>query len=308
MNPSPLYSVYSTLLYFDLFRYPLRIEEIVKYCHYQKLNRVEVADVLTILQKEEVVFQFDTYYSLRNQPELIHRREEGNQLALKKWEKAYKYSSLMMKFPFVRAVWISGSLSKDFMDKHSDIDYFIVTEPGRLWICRTLLTAFKKIFLLNSHEHFCINYFIDSDSLKMEDRNLFTATELLTLRPVSNEKLYQEFLLMNDWANTFLPGFHAFPYEAMYEAPKSNLQSISEKIINVFPVNFFEKLFLKISLKYWNKKLPNINDKVKKNQVMANSTVSKLHPQGYKSKVLSLYTDGIEKCPQIVVDSVIQAT
>ena len=79
--------------------------------------------------------------------------------------KAKAKARFISKFPFVAAVGVSGSLSKGYYDSDSDIDFFIITQHNRLWICRTLLMVYKKIFLLNSRKYFCPNYFISSEQL-----------------------------------------------------------------------------------------------------------------------------------------------
>ena len=98
--------------------------------------------------------------------------------------KALRNARLIFHFPFTRAIMISGSLSKNYADEASDVDYFIIVKPGRLWIARTLLIIYKRIFLMNSKKYFCVNYFIDEDHLEIEEKNLFTAVELTTLIPI----------------------------------------------------------------------------------------------------------------------------
>ena len=79
-------------------------------------------------------------------------------------------TKFISKFPYVRAILLSGSISKGYMDKDSDVDYFIITQPNRLWVTRLLLMLFKKIFLFNSRKVFCINYFVDSEKLEIEEK------------------------------------------------------------------------------------------------------------------------------------------
>ena len=73
--------------------------------------------------------------------------------------KAIKISRKIAKFPFVESVNLSGSLSKGYYDLEDDIDFFIITKPNRLWIARTLLILYKKVFLLNSKKHFIFEVF-----------------------------------------------------------------------------------------------------------------------------------------------------
>ena len=46
--------------------------------------------------------------------------------------RAEKIAKLFYKFPYVRAVGVSGSVSKNFADENADIDYFIITKANRL--------------------------------------------------------------------------------------------------------------------------------------------------------------------------------
>ena len=63
------------------------------------------------------------------------------------YQKALTVSRLISKFPYVEGVGISGSLSKGYYDDDGDIDFFIITSPKRLWIARTFLILYKKLFL-----------------------------------------------------------------------------------------------------------------------------------------------------------------
>ena len=96
-------------------------------------------------------FQHQEFYSIQSRVnELSLQRELKEKEAKKYLKKLPFFVGLVSMFPFVRGIAISGSLSKGVMYKDGDIDYFIVTAPERLWICRTMLVLFKKLFLLNS--------------------------------------------------------------------------------------------------------------------------------------------------------------
>ncbi len=62
---------------------------------------------------------------LKNEPFLVERREKGNTKAAEMIAIARKVGDLLIRFPYVRGIAISGSLSKNFADDDSDID------PGR---------------------------------------------------------------------------------------------------------------------------------------------------------------------------------
>lgn len=125
------------------------------------------------------------FYLSHGSADIIRVRHEREQKARLMLSAAATMGALLRRFPFVQAAFLSGALSKGVATKGADVDLFIITSEQRLWISRTFLTAFKKFFLLNSKKFFCLNYFITEEHLEIPEKNIYSATELLTLRPPS---------------------------------------------------------------------------------------------------------------------------
>ncbi|HEX8060821.1 MAG TPA: hypothetical protein VF473_07790 [Cyclobacteriaceae bacterium] len=200
-------AVIKPLLYSDIFNYPLTAAEIFERLEILCLDIKLVEEELRQLTEAKVLFRFDDFYSLRDDVSLALRRKAGNKMAKDIMPRAINRSRLIYSFPFVRAVMISGSLSKDFMEKSGDIDFFIVTAPGRVWITRGLLALFQRVVFLNSHKYFCVNYYLDHDHLSLDERNIFTATELITLKPMCGNGYYDSLIRDNGWVKEYYPGF-----------------------------------------------------------------------------------------------------
>src|SRR4051812_17354212 len=111
--PLPDNYVLAALAYFDLFSYPLTRSEIVTFLPAGR-SAEDVSNALELLLKTKQVFNFGRYYLLRNDFSLVKRREAGNLKATEMLVTAKKVSRLLMHFPFVRGVAISGSLSKNY--------------------------------------------------------------------------------------------------------------------------------------------------------------------------------------------------
>jgi hypothetical protein len=222
-------AVIKTLLYSDIFHYPLTAREIFERLEipFNSIDLVE--DALGQLVAAQVVYRFDDFYSLHDDVSLAIRRSMGNKMAKEIMPRAIRRSRLIFSFPFVRAVMISGSLSKDFFGKECDIDFFIVTEPGRVWLTRGLLALFQRIFLFNSHKYFCVNYYVDHDHLTLDERNIFTATEVITLKPMCGNEHYETLMKNNQWVKDFYPQFNP-------SAP------VSHSSFAWWPKRFFERL------------------------------------------------------------------
>jgi hypothetical protein len=283
--------ILKTLLYFDIFSYPLNDQEIYRFLSCEGVTFTEVVTSLEELTREKYIFQFQELYSVQNNEAIISRRLRGNQEALKCLPLARKQAKLISKFPFVRAVLASGSLSKGYMDNNSDLDFFVICERNRIWISRMLLALYKRIFLFNSHKNFCINYYVDTGHLEIDEKNIFTATELATLIPLSNAKMYFELLAANKWLLDMFPNFKSRDISQSADVSQPQYIKMAEKILNSVGDQLNESL-RKVTLNRWKRLYYSTHEK-KEFDIAFKSTagVSKNHPRNFQQKVLSAYRD-----------------
>lgn len=278
--------VLHTLMYFDVFRHPLTLDEIYTYCQWEACSLSDTAAAIEELQAAGILNSRDGFYFIFGSEMHIDLRRERNNRALRYSTKAEKWSRFISGFPFVRAVYISGSLSKGTMDKDGDIDYFILTEPERLWVARTLLILFKKLFLFNSRKYFCVNYFLDTNNLAIPDRNLFAATEIVFLRPMRDTDFFRQFLEENKWSSIFYPNANK---TAGTIPPTRNgkFKNMTEKLLGGSFGAWMDEQFFRITLRRWKKKFPHIKESHFEIDFRSRKNVSKHHPQGFQRVVLS---------------------
>ena len=134
-------SVLRVIAYFDVFSYPLTLSEIFEYCDIAAVNLSAFEHTLARLVMNKTIRKLDQFYFLGDES-CIHQRIAANNYSDYLLEKSKNYIRLMASFPFVRGIFISGSLSKRNAGPDADVDYFIITAENRLWICRTLLVLF----------------------------------------------------------------------------------------------------------------------------------------------------------------------
>lgn len=280
-----------TLLYYDIFNYPLRAEEVVRFLGMRESESVVISRLLHLCNQKNI-FQFGALFSLSNNDASAKRRLKGNAEAERLLALAKKRAKLIAMFPFVRAVMASGSLSKGFMDENSDLDFFIVTAPNRLWIARTLLVVYKRFFLFNSHKYFCVNYFVDEYHLEIEEKNLFTATELATVIPLWGAQHYTNLHKANGWLNNFFPNYKQRSLKHVPATSKSNFKRIVEDCINLLSVDSLEKYFRERTIARW-KRLYEKNYAASDFKVAFKSKAyaSKNHPRNYQRSVIEIYED-----------------
>ncbi len=282
--------ILSALSYFDIFKHPLTLNELFLNVHYITFDFDRFKKLVDYGIEEKIINKKDNYYFLGNESN-IARRQQGEELVVNLTRRARFCVKLISLFPFTRSVMISGSFSKGYMDKNADIDFFIVTQPKRLWICRTMLIIYKKLFLLNSRKYFCLNYFVDADTMEINDKNIFTATEITYLLPQFNMEVYNQFLYKNKWAQEIY--YPNFKREKVNEVrPAKFLLTIKNGFEFVLKQNVFnglENFCKKQTTSFWQRKFKNEGPAWFKNQLQNTAQISKHHPNGYRNKVLEMY-------------------
>lgn len=288
-------SVLKALAYFDIFHYPLTKEEIRIYLD-RRMAANELATLLTSLIADKIIFLHNGVYSLQDNPLLSYRRYQGNRRAEKMLVKAHRIGRVLYQFPFVRAVGVSGSLSKNYADEKADIDFFIITKSSRLWIARTLMHLFKKLtFLTGRQRLYCMNYYIDEEALQLADQNIFTAIELKTVVPVAGEDTMNTFFKMNSWADTWLP---VCPQRLQKEKGTKPgwLKKWMEGLLNNKVGDKIDDVFFRLTSNRWKRKERNgkRNEKGIRMGLVTDKHFAKSNPGDFQEKVLSLYRQRID--------------
>ncbi len=291
-------SIIKVLCYFDIFNYPLKSEEILYFLCTSHVIQKDVDTQLGELKMRKRIYQLEIFYSTKDDASLVERRKKGNIEAQKFLTKAIAQANLIHSFPFIKSVMTSGSLSKGYMDEKCDLDFFLITESGRVWIARTLLAIYKRIFLLNSHKYFCLNYYIDEDHLTIDEKNLFTATELATLIPLKGTNYYQQLMIKNNWVKHFLPNFKPKPFLEDVRQNKGVLSILVEKILR-YPIgDRIESYCMRIS-HHRSERLYQSQYSKEDFEIAfkTNKSTSKNHPKNYQQKVRELYEAKLKTFP-----------
>lgn len=301
--------VLRTIIYYDIFNYPLTESDILNNCGLSSTSFKPCSNALKYLVDKNIIFNLGGFYSLSNNQKAIDRRIRGNEEAKIWLKKSRRFSRLISWFPFVRGISLSGSLSKGFVDEDPDIDYFIITKPNRLWIARTFLIGFKKIFLLNSYKYFCLNYFVTQDNMEIEEKNLFTATEIATMIPVFGNHVKKSFFESNQWIQEFFPKFEIDVQEDVPYNKTGTLKRFIEFILSGKLGDKLDAHFMKATMKHWSKKFgEQFTEEEFLLSFKSSKNTSKHHPQNFQKKVLNEFNkklNEIENQHQIKIEKII---
>lgn len=287
------FKILEIIAYFDIFNHPVNETEL---CMLVNLNSTVLRIETNSLIEQRMVYSLGNYFSIQQEIQtLIVEREKKVQIAAEYYPKIKKYAQIIQRFPYVRAIAISGSLSKGVMQSDGDIDFFIITAPNRLWTCRSLLILYKKIRLLNSRKYFCLNYFVDTDHLEIIDKNIFTAIELFYLLPIySKDQSLEAFFTKNLWIKEFVHE-HVERNKAYFLPNPNKKQNRVESFFNGKWGNYIEHWLHRITLKRWRKKFKHFGDEKLERAMRSTKGVSKHHPQDFQNAVLTQLHSRLEK-------------
>jgi hypothetical protein len=287
-------AILKTLIYFDIFDYPLSEKEIKNFLGYDISHEIFTSALLQ-LSFDKMIFRLGEFYSLQNNRHRAEERMQGNLRAQPLLAKAAKIGAFLYKFPYVRAVAVSGSLSKNYADRKADIDYFIITQANRLWVARTILHLFKKFtFLVGKENFFCMNYFVDEEDLIIPEKNIYTAVEIVTLLPLAGTFTLNKFFEKNNWTKKWLP---CYEYKRNLKTAErgSGFKKFTEWFLNSRAGEKFDTFLYRWTTRRWQKKeqLGRKNSKGRVMNLVTGKHFSKSNPETFQEKILTRYNDKI---------------
>lgn len=231
MNPIEA-AILRTVLYADLFNFPLTIPEI----HHFLIHDT----ILTLDQIEQCLRHSDTLRPLLNtidgyvvyggRDELVNIRQQREMSSKKLWPVAVRYGAWLARLPFVRMVALTGALSMhNAADDDDDLDYILVTAQHRVWLARAFSIVLVRLARLQGTQ-LCPNYVLAESALVQEKHDIFIAHEVVQMVPLYGYDLYDCFRSKNTWVSQQLPNANgAFYREA--EVPLSRSWQLGKNAI-----------------------------------------------------------------------------
>jgi hypothetical protein len=235
-----LSSIFHTLAYADVFDYPLTAGEVYRYL---TSARASPEDVRRALGDEECFARVGDYFTLRGREYIVETRKRRAGVSARLWTHALRYGRMLALLPFVRMVAVTGSLAMNNADDGKDIDFMIVTEPGRLWTVRALSLLIARFARLTG-VHLCPNYLVTRNALELPERSLYVAHEVAQMVPLSGMEIYRELRRANSWTGDYLPNAaHApgFPQTVKAVYQSLTIQRVLELLFRLPFFVLFEK-------------------------------------------------------------------
>lgn len=225
MRPTAIdMDIYRTVAWFSVFGYPVTAFEVWKWL-YAPSSEHALADVFQALAESpwlaaELQRHQGCFAVLSAPPiaQLCDTRHDRFLDAVRKFAKVRRAAALFARVPSVRAVAVGNTLSWWHTRPESDIDLFIVTQPGTIWATRALLVF--PFALLGKRpsatkeprvDTFCFSFFVTQDALQMqplalEGEDPYLAYWTKALVPLfDREEVFSRMGEENPWVDSLLP-------------------------------------------------------------------------------------------------------
>ena len=202
---------------FELFSSLLK-PRLVTTCAERDISYADILDVLDQLKGLDIVREEHGFYFfsfLQN----THKAFGAYRIATdgildQKWRIVKKYLPLFRFLPFVRGVFVSGSLATGTVRESSDFDFLVISQPNRLYTLRLFsVIFFDMLGIRRKPKHtdveikdkICLNHYLSSSSLVMKDQlveGMFLYTRLVPTY-MRNEMLINHFFQANEWIRDY---------------------------------------------------------------------------------------------------------
>ncbi len=297
-------SILRTLAYFDVFGYALTKEELFRYRYTDNPDlRITYTDFVLRLGG---VPNKDGFYFLLGREENVATRQRAVKWFEEKMKIAIRAVKKIRWVPFLRAVFVCNTLAGPGLKEESDIDVFIITRKGRIWLVRFLATLVLKFFRLRTFKNkkkdrVCLSFYVTDDNLNLSkiaiDEDIYLMYWLAQLIPIYDpDNLHSSVQRANQWVEKYLP--NAFvPFEL------SGRLRVDNGAVSKFLKNLLEKI--------WGRAYGDLMEKqareaqkvrIKMNYgsagIIINEQMLKFHENDRRSEYSNLW---IERCKKYVI-------
>jgi hypothetical protein len=277
-------AIVKTLLYSDIFDYPLTKEELWKYLILDK--KISPENFTQSLHSLSIISQADGYYFIKDRRKIVALRKKRQKESAVKKNSIVSIVRFLSWLPTIQLIGLSGAVAVNNAEKNDDIDLFIITKKNTLWMTRFLVTALLSIIGIRrkrndkkSKNKICLNMFMDESKLTFEKnrKDLFTAHEIVQVVLLfERNNIYVRFISANSWVKKFM--FNSI-----------NIKRKKKKSPNILIsqyLNYFEFFCKKIQLFYMK------NHRTKE---LISDTILAFHPIDYRGIVLRKYKERLKK-------------
>ena len=203
MTPREL-AIVRSVMYASLFDYPLRIDEL----HRSLVGCAATPQEIFVTFErshalQRLVEYHDGFFFPAGRRDLVRERRQRERRS-RAFLTAHRFVlRLICAIPFTRLVALSGSIAHLNLEPSGDLDLFIVTRGPRVWTVTVAVLLLTK--LLRRRRVVCANFIVSDTRLVLDQQDLFTANQVIHLRPLIGRALVDELCRANPFITELYP-------------------------------------------------------------------------------------------------------
>lgn len=293
-------AVLRSVIYASLFDYPLTLAQLRATLVGVRADEPTVASWLRDSDLLQLSIEHrEGLYFPAARGELVATRARRELLSRDLLERDRRLLALVSNMPFVRMVAVSGSLAHLNAEHSADLDLFVITAPQRVWSVTVAVLLLARA--CGWRKRMCLNYVISENALPIAPADLFSANQIIHLRPISGTDVFARFVAANPFVSEVYPNF-ATPQQATPLAPHAADRKVSlERLLNLGPAQIFEKASRWIYRRHLARASAAWRSR---DQVRLDPECLKLHTSSHRHATLRRYEDAVDAAMRHAVEPV----
>jgi hypothetical protein len=195
-----------SVIYASLFEYPLTLDQLRHALVESDQTQAEIYSTYCSSEKLPIIIEYrDGFFFPRGQAAFIGRRLQREARSRVFLERHRRLLRFVCALPYTRMVALSGSIAHFNLDGGGDLDLFIVTRGSHVWSVTVAVLVLAK--LLRQRRAVCANFVLSDTHLEFAQQDLFTANQVIHLRPLVGASLLGDIVAANPFVARLYPNF-----------------------------------------------------------------------------------------------------
>ena len=214
-----------SVLYASLFDYPLTLAELRQTLVESTQTPSQMLSTYTSSPRlQERVEYRDGFFFPKGRHDLVAERRRREHHSREFLEAHRAFLAAVTSLPYVSMVALSGSVAHLNVSGSGDLDLFIVTRGRRVWSITVAIILLAK--LLGRRKTVCANFVMADTRLVLDQPDLFTASQVIHLKPLIGEATFRRLLAANPFVRRCYPNFHESFCEGHLMRPRAWIRAL----------------------------------------------------------------------------------
>ena len=291
MTPREL-AITRSVVYSSLFDYPLTLDELHRSLIESDQSAAEIVAVYDGSEALQNIIEYrDGFFFPIGRGNLVDergRRESRSREFLERHRLALR---IVCALPFTRLVALSGSVAHLNLEANGDLDLFVVTRGPRVWTVTVAVLVLSK--LLRRRRVVCANFIIADSHLRLEQQDLFTANQVIHLKPLIGADVWDALIAANPFVARFYPNAPTSPRMPADVPPAalSGIKRILELALRL-PAPIIEAVCRRLYAWHLRRRAGSWQSP---DQVQLRPDYLKLHTQSHRQSVLARFDTAVAR-------------